>query len=572
MDWLSLLLLAAMGAMAYLQTIHGMVSAVINCVLVLICVPTAVATFEWVAYSWLSEPLGDLAPPVALMATFLLPFIVLRVALDALITRSNLLPVVLDRSVAAVAGFLGAYLSIGLLAMAIQMVPFGGSFLGTARFDREKGEETDLWLGPDRFAAGFAGMMTRGVFSGDRRWEDIHPDLITEIRWSTAVDRHVRTVAPPGTVRLVKVELPRYIFDKTPASGRGTNLVPASYNPVSAPVGRQWFLIRVAVGEESRDADERHRFTRRQAWLAGYPRDGASLARYLPVAITDSDDTTRHCRINDRDLYRPGDNDEIDFVFEVEDEFRPLFLSYKSGARVDLAKVDLKPEQAPAVASTSPVAPAPPAPPSTPAPAGSPPPADRGSGDRVSGARGLEGRFNDTLPRMTDFQSLDLEQTGDAISNGHIWGDSAKQGGSSSGTTVARFVVPADKRMFQLEVTVLRASSTLGHALSFAVTTLRNYQLQDAEGRSYSVVGQIATADVDGTEVIEVEYYPSTVEIANRGGMRAFQRIKDRHLDGPNYHLVYVFLVEPGSTITEFRTGQGRHPTDLRHLNLVAPR
>ncbi len=126
MDWLSLLLLALMVAIASFQAIQGLVSALIMCVLVLICAPLAFATYEWVALSFLVEPLGDLALPAALMGSFVIPLIILRFAMDALISRANLMAGLIDRACAGLLGFVTAYLMTGVLAVVLQLIPFGG--------------------------------------------------------------------------------------------------------------------------------------------------------------------------------------------------------------------------------------------------------------------------------------------------------------------------------------------------------------------------------------------------------------------------------------------------------------
>lgn len=561
MDWLSLFLLALLIATTYFLTIQGLISAVIMCVLCLVSAALAFAVYEWVAMEFLFGTLGDTALPAALIGTYALPLIVFRLLLDAYVTRASLLPVLVDRVCGGVAGFVAAYLSTGVLAVAIQMVPFGGSFLGHAGLDPASKKETSLWLGPDRFAVTYASMMSQGLFSGGRRWRELHPDLVSEIIAVQSAPAEVRHVVPDGSVSLVRVETRESIFDKKPGSGRGDQRVEPEYTRIDTVGGKSRFTLRLALKPEAADEDETHRFSRRQLRLVGQDRPNGPVVNHYPIAISDNDRPQMACRIEDGKLYMPGSGNEVDFVFEVPEGFVPHFAEYKSQARVDLLGKKAAPADVAAVAP----------PPASPSP--SPPSPASGGADRVSGVRGraATSSFSHQLPMpMTKFESAELEQTAGALANGHVYGNAGEQGGDGS-NKLTTFAVPAGKRMFQLDVQQLRAGSTLGQALNFAVTSLKDYQLNDEAGNRYPVVGQFAQANVDGVDVVEVQYFPETAEMLNRGGMRPFRRIRKSDLESDQSRLVLLFLVQPGAKLTEFTTGAGRRPTDLRSFNLTAP-
>jgi hypothetical protein len=172
---------------------------------------------------------------------------------------------------------------------------------------------------------------------------------------------------------------------------------------------------------------------------------------------------------------------------------------------------------------------------------------------------------------MTRYQQTGLDQKNGSLVEGHVWGNWDNQGQAGTHPILETFDVPGDKRLFQLDVKELQARSLYGRALSFAVKSVKDYFLHDETGRVYPVVGQYVIADVDGIEVVEIQYYPEQVQIMNRGGIRDFKQVKKRHLEGKDYRLAYLFLVEPGAKLTKFTTGQGRRPTDLQRDNLVAP-
>lgn len=574
MDWLSLGLVLLIGTIAYMQTIQGLFNAVVMCVLVLLCAALSLATFEWIALEFLIERIGDLALPAALMGSFIVPLIVLRLTLDSLIKRAGLIPILADRAGAAALGVVTGMTMVGMLAIALQMLPFGGSFMGHSGLDPETFEETGLWLSPDRFVASYAAMLSDGVLSGKNRWVDDHPDWVHEVLGAQAVPPQTRHLVPRGSVRLVHVEYRDYVFNKTVVtSGRRGQPTDAKYERLNPPADTRWLLVRLDLERNAADEDGRHRFARRQLRLVGRDRPGAATRNVLLTAINDNDFPRRAVTIVDGKLYAPHDGSEVDFVFEVPDTFVPMYAEYKVGARVDLSNIspieDLAPTEevatdAPAATPTQTVS----------AERKNAPDSSRPKTGRVSGARGRGAGsvFGDKLPLvMTDYQQFGLDRTGESMVDGHIFGKTAAQGGSGSNAKLVRFEVPADKRLFQLDVEQLRARSLVGRVLSFAVRSVKNYRLRDEAGNVYPVVGQFAIANVGGEEVIEIQYHPAEVEVTGRGGTRDFRRIRDSHLRRGDYRWVYLFLVEPGAKLTEFVTGTGRRATDLKSFNLVAP-
>ena len=569
MDWLSLLLVTMIVALTYLQSMHGMVSTIIMCVTTLICVPVAFALYEWLAAAWLADLIGDLGLPVAFMASFLVPLVIIRLSLDALIKRENLLPIVIDRAGAAVISFISSYLLAGMVAIAVFMTPFGGTFMGRTFINLKDGNVNHVWLGPETFTVNYASAMSTGLFQGTTPYTLDHPDPLREYAMANACRNEIRHWAPPGSVDFIRASTSQYIFTKTPGVRRRGVVSPPKFDPIPPDTGKYWFLVRCQISSKAADSDNSHRFAPGQVRLLGYasPNDEYPTD-YYAKAISDDDDPSKQVKLEDGMIYAPDDAGEVDFVFEVPDDFAPLYLEYKLGARVELPESLESDTGDTTPASGSPSSQRSAVPPSstadndsTIAPTG-----------RVSGARG-RGRavFSDKLPvPMSDFQQANFEQNRGALAAGHIWGDRDRQ--STGPNALTRFDVPTDKRMLQLDVEILRAGSTLGKALSFAVTSLKNYQLRDKKGRAYPVVGQFAIANVDGTDIVEIEYFPSAVAATNRGGIRPFARIKDRHLKGRNYRLVYLFLVEPGAQIDRFTTGTGRRATDLSKLNLAAPR
>lgn len=591
--WVSLGLFALFAMIAYLHAIQGLFSALIGCVLSILSVCVAFAGFEYVAHNWLASWRPDFALPVAFMGLFCGTLLGARVIADNVIRRACLLPMIVDRVGGGVFGVLVGMIITGMLAIALQMIPFGGTILGYARFkppppprgtdddvpedDREQDDQDDIFLNPDRFVVRLASMMGNRVFSGQRDWYDTHPDFIQEIGWSQATIRRIGHLAPPGSVSLVSVGSADVQYEKT-VTRRGRRDMPATYEAVSVPAEKKWYTVRVKLGGQAADSDGAHRFMLRQARLLGKDRPDASrLTQYYPTGLNDNNpEFPDRLVVADLDkIYGPDPQKEVTFVYEVPDSFVPYFLDYKNGARVDLAsQPDPDSENADTVASAFDFDP--PAtfePPSTPEPE----PQKPQSKARVRGAeaRLADTRWGNALPvSLTNYTVRDPEfdRGRNMLRQGELLADLDKQdGGSGRNSLVERLWIPEDKRLLQFSASNLRAGSTLGKAKQFAVKVIENYEIHGDGGQTYTMVGKYAIAEVSGQELFELQYFPEYAAAGARTH-RQFQKIRDRHLSGNNYTLVFLYLIDPGVQVVKFSTGgSSSYAQDLRQMNLVAP-
>lgn len=579
---LSAILLILVLAIGFFQSIGGLFSALINCVLAVLCAAFSLATYEYVAANLLAQFKPDYALGLALVGMFIIPLAILRVLLDKFVHRACLLPMIVDKSGGFIFGLAGAYVMVGMLALGLQLVPFGNGFLGFTRVDRANptGAQNELWLSPDRFAVSIGSMLSAGVLSGENAFHALHPDLVTEIGWTDAVPfdgdhdrRGVRRYAPPGAISVVDgYQVVEYVYKKRPGEGA----TPAQYEPRGPESGKRFIKVQFRVDSAAGDiGDKQHRYTPFQIRLVG--DRGGNVEQYHAIAIADDQQTEKPiegfpARDNKVDyvmakLLAPDPQTNIAAVFEVPERFTPKFIEYKGGARAALSEGQSKPAE-PAVAA-APQSPTNPTPPPTP-----PPAAPRPGGERVGGVRVAGSFFGDNLPvTMTDYIGSDteLDNAKQALKQGHLRGNFADQGTKETHPPVARFEVAEGKRMLHLNMENLRARSSLGRALSFAVKTMQNYLVHDDAGREYKAVGLYAIAKVDQTEQVEVIYFPEYVEVSSRG-LPNFSKIKDSHLQGGDYTYVFLYLIEPGARLVRFSTGaRASSAIDLKEFNLVAP-
>lgn len=620
--WLSLLIVALVFAITIYQAMQGLFSAIIMMVLTICCAATAYGTYEWVAVEWIAPYWKrDYAHALALGLIFGVPLLLARLVFDRLIRRACLVPAGADRIGAGACGLVTAFVMVGVAAGSVQQVPFGESILGFSRFDAVPwnapnvdtvstppdpgADERNLWLAPDRLAVSVASMLSNGLFSGERTFYQDHPDLVQEAGWVNTVHRDVSRFAPPRSISVVAAEPVQFVYRLIPGDQRTDE--PDEHEPLDPKGGHQFRMIRVKLQNDARDQRKSHLFTLRQFRLVGRGGPDGAPQQYFPIAIQQqdtSDPVNRHIRIRKQrggdwpvtdTVLVPRDNSaEVELVFELPDGFVPDFVEYKRSARAAVkfdAGSDGSDARTSGARSTRP-APRPP-PSSTGQPdattasdTGAPEPPSRrrtrrgqartvpdsGRGGRARRLTTLANLsfFGDRMPlELRSYRSLRNVDTGsNELKGGHLLGEVDKQEGGTD-PVLSRFDVPSDKRLLHLNVGALQARSTLGRALSQAVSVVQNYVVQDAAGRQYKFIGKYALANVRGQKIIEVQYFPE--QVGTVGGVGAFSRIKEDRL-GNDGQLVLLFLVEPGVRIVSFSTGgAASRRDDLRSENLTAP-
>ncbi len=580
---LSLFLVVLIAAITFFQSIHGLFNGIITCVMAILCCAFAFAVHEYVALELLMGWKPNLALPLALVLSFILPLIALRSAADAMIRRSSLVPSIVDKAGGVIFGFVTAMIIVGVLALGIQMLPFGGRFLQFCQYDVTADdfdpteEPSGILLSPDRFATGLASMMSAGIFSGKSRWEDDHPDYVREVGWDQTVPLDVRCFAPRDGITRVEFFTEEEHLYHLKEEGGDYGAVSGYQKEAVGPSGsHQFWALRIKLGHDAEDADKKHRFSPYQIRIVGTV-DGVPV-HYCPVAVRQNVNKQRGATPEYRyvdytdkrksrewamaELYKPEDDGTINVLFEVHEKFKPRFVEYKMGARKPLTKSDRPIE----------LAEEPEAPGGSGEPSERPRPrrSSRGTrGGRTHGADVIGAKFSDALPHSR----VKYETVGDAdirrgqLREGHII---ATIGEDDRGREVTRFEVPEGKALLQIDAVNLRAGSLLGRAKSFAVKTVKNFIVTDDRGNEYKLCGQIALADVGDDRVVEVQYYPEV--IGSIGGVKPFSRIKDRDLsDSDTYELYFLFLVDSGRKVVKFSTSGQRGGEDISDLGLVAP-
>lgn len=617
----SLIVVVLLLALAFFQSTQGLFSALLMTVFSMCCAALAVGGYEWVAIHYLAPHWRpDYSFAIALAALFGVPLIIFRMAADKLVRRSCLIHSMLDRVGGGFCGLITGYTVMGILTLAVQNIPFGGSIMGFERIVRTPLQdlrddpdlkppppdvaERNLWLNPDRFVVGLASILSSGIFSGERSFGYENPDHVQHLGWINAVPETVPRFAPPGSISIVRTESVPTVFTVTPG-GRNATAVYDDDNGRPRP-GHHFQMIRVRLHREARGELRSHIFTPRQFRLVGQPGGEGPMKQYHAIAIQQSDATeviNRHIRytvkrgqnwalVDEPVVPRADNNGEVEIVFELPAGFVPAFLEYKHGARVtvtlaateetdDSASRDTGTKDARLAAekSSSSQSAAPSSASDEAAPERSPRSErkktvdDSGRGGNVRGVTTLVGDsfFGNALPlELKEYQDLNnLTTKRRKMDNGHLVADVQKQA-EGTDRLIKSFDVPHDKRLLQLNMTRLHTRSGIGKALARAAQIAQNYFVEDDNGNQYLIVGKYAIANVDGKRLLEVQYFPN--QVGTVGGLGKFKKIKDRHLK-KDYELVLLFLVDPGATVTSFSSGgSALRRDDLRRENLVAPK
>jgi len=120
-----------------------------------------------------------------------------------------------------------------------------------------------------------------------------------------------------------------------------------------------------------------------------------------------------------------------------------------------------------------------------------------------------------------------------------------------------KFWIPEGKKMVQVGAEAVSAKSFLGRPLELARSVLGQYHLQTADDKKFFAVGIYMEAEIDGKLVMELQYHPEP-EMPERALEEQRRLTRNVLATRPDYKYGFIFLVDPGSEITHFRTdGRG---------------
>ena len=118
------IILVLLAGVAFYHYVQGFFSAMISAVLALLAAMVALSYHEVLAEGLLAPHMPNAAHALALTLIFAATYLILRMVIDRLVPGNIRLNVLVEKIGAGVCGLLAAIFSVGILALAAQMLPF----------------------------------------------------------------------------------------------------------------------------------------------------------------------------------------------------------------------------------------------------------------------------------------------------------------------------------------------------------------------------------------------------------------------------------------------------------------
>jgi len=193
-------------AITLYQVVQGIFSALVMAVLTTLCATLAFAAYEPLA-SLLYETQPAYADAAALIVSFVIPLIVLRLLADRFISGNVVLGLWANRIGGGILGIYIGMVMVGTLMIAVQMLPFGARVITYKPFDDSLQRSSSL--APfycDEFVAGMMKKLSTGSLSATRELGQHHDNILLEAYCArNTADRYGRTDATPEAIIDAKV-------------------------------------------------------------------------------------------------------------------------------------------------------------------------------------------------------------------------------------------------------------------------------------------------------------------------------------------------------------------------------
>ena len=170
-------------AIAFFQATQGLYSAMIMAALSLLSALVAFNYYEPLARLVYSRQ-ATAADAISLLATFVILLLGLRLAADYFLRRNVVLGLWTNRIGGGLMGLLTGLILVGVLAVGLQMLPWGPSILGYKPFDDSLQRSSRLLLFiPDEFVLGTIDTLSDNSLGQDpdRAFGQAHDDLLLEL-------------------------------------------------------------------------------------------------------------------------------------------------------------------------------------------------------------------------------------------------------------------------------------------------------------------------------------------------------------------------------------------------------
>jgi len=247
-------------AIALYQVLQGVYSAVIMAILTTLSAAMAFGHYDGLAEAFLYDRMPAYADAAALVAIFVLVLLGLRLLADRFLGRNVMLGLWADRIVGGLLGLYVGMVTVGVLAVAVQMLPFGASVLGYRPFSDSLQRARRLGpFYPDEFTLGLVDKLSALGLSGSQRFTQLHDNLLLEsFCGRNTAGRHGRVDADRSARQAFQVF---GAFEPTQEQWKRVQ----NGGELDLLIGEDWqerpriIILWVAVGPTARDEDNWYR-------------------------------------------------------------------------------------------------------------------------------------------------------------------------------------------------------------------------------------------------------------------------------------------------------------------------
>jgi hypothetical protein len=389
---LSLIFILLILAVAFWHYLQGFMGSTISAILAAVSVLVAFSFYEPVVAFMSPGSFADTAHAMMLVVLFAVTYLILRILFDKLVPGNVRVPAIVDKVGGGIMGFIVGCLAVGLLAVAAQLLPFGPSIGGYARYrvkdpsqvvvKETEGSQKDrtvydefaertfdadtphqgMILPVDDMVVGFVSVSSNGgSTAGGQPFAKIHPDYLQEIYGNRiGIEQGARRTAPPvakaETVDVLGVYTVKSIpqQDAELPSIRRRSAEETLEKTLTPGAGKMILVVRVQFKLDASDDDKRVRVSTASVRLVEPAGDG-KWRQYFPLGTVEAGHLLLVNKPDDF-LFIPGDK-AADFLFVVDNlpaaagnssQIAPnsgVFVEAKRYGRVDLGGRTIEPLQ-----------------------------------------------------------------------------------------------------------------------------------------------------------------------------------------------------------------------------------
>ena len=271
---------------AFFQSTQGWFSSLIMAILTVCCAMLAFNYYEPLAQAILIRSQPAYADGICLVTLFFIPLLVLRIVCDMVMGANVVSSLWGDRVGGGLLGLFTALVAVGVLMVAVQMLPWGTTILGFNAYKPTLERDTGLFPYPDEFTIGLVNLASSGSLEVDpaRPYGNVHDDLLLELWCARNTGANTKGESLNGSVQATPDGFSVVGAYAPPANAGGINWSDVPPYHLLGETPTQVVVVRCKIDESAGAQDEDQKIR-----LAGTQFRLVSMSNhsYYPVAFLD---------------------------------------------------------------------------------------------------------------------------------------------------------------------------------------------------------------------------------------------------------------------------------------------